>query len=1797
MTINPIAFAQEVNRQFLRFQLTAFPLSDPDLAGQARKMLAGMGEESQLVKGPYVSLSRSFAEGASLEVLARQGKIHPMVHRISEYPRMFAHQEAVFDAVTRGRHCLVSTGTGSGKTESFLYPILDHCFRLRDENAAPGIAAIVVYPMNALAADQLDRLRFLLAGTGISFGMYIGATPGDSSELVDVEKMKEGEGRDRIAYYRKKHEGHPDITIAPFEERLTEQEMQESPPRILLTNVHQLEYLMTRGKDLGMFEDAPLRFLVFDEAHTYTGAKGAEVSLLIRRIRAFCNKSSDDVLCIGTSATITDREGGDEAGRRFAHRFFGIDPDNVELVQEIYEEESWPHGRVRPEPVGSDAKELFERTLRAIDGKGNDEEIYDIIRRLSSQVIETSVPWAEGLYDALKSNEVVKVIYDTLGESRYITDATETIWKALGRGNPTKSDEMELLTYLALGAAADRDGSPILRPQLHYFIRGLGGAAAVIGRSASGNTRVKLYFTKQKAGEKNPELLPTAIFPVLTCVTCGQHFFETWLEQVTEETGLTGGEADGDNVFWQRAPDEEGTRILFTDRFVSEMDEYEGLDEYSGKLDKKRETAYICTFCGTIHHGISPYCHHCKRNDTLTPVFVLTEHDEVQNCPSCGHRGRKTGGKVRSAMRPLRAVTVADVHILAQDMINAQSANNRKLIVFTDNRQDAAFQAAWMADHARRYRLRHLMYKFITDSEGPISTGDLLEKMNGYLKENKDLARTLAPEVFSGLVEESYSSSLEKSMKKFLRIFIVREIGTGFSQRESLENWGKMKISYHGITEEDARIKELAGKYDIAPEELVSGIERLLDIYRRARHLYDEQTPIFTQYWHPGCDEIQKGFLPYWKYPPKGLKLQREDGDNNGLVTGLTSGKGQTTSEAFVLKWGIEKEQVPAFLEDIFSSLVSAWGILAPVQLLSSKRKPMAGARGVYQVDSSKLGLVAQEERHQCSVCSRIHTGPSPGGSCSNRFCTGRMNAGIPPEDDYNISLLSKEFTMLMAREHTAQVPAKDRNHIEKEFKRPEGGVNCLVATPTLELGVDIGSLDMVLLRNVPPLPSNYWQRAGRAGRRHRMAVIYTYCRKSVHDEYFFEEPMRILSGRINPPQFNLRNPVMIRKHVHATALSELVRIAQTDNRVGFSEDEQMDVLNTIGNCFPSFISSYLFEEDRRYRPKPQDISQLDTTIERHFPRIRKQVHSVFLENWPENDSGEVSDDILDDYIISMTEGLREQIRLIHNRLMWAIWTRNKLNKKEMEVSRLEDMEQRLLLRCRQYIKELGKRDLENYTLNVLARGGYLPGYATHQGSVTASAGSAYATTWRRLTFELSRPDTIAIREFVPGNLIYANGGKYKTAWYHLPFGEERIDPDTYIIDIESQRIFDQDRTPDGYAEDSIRTVSGVPICDAELAFMSHVSDEEENRFRMPVYMAGTLRSEHRGIDQYSTGTMEFSHMHGQKIRLVNVGPSDQVAQDNLGYPFCIVCGATRSPYASEKEIDNFIEKHKEACGKEPGKFAFSADSQVDGLLFRELESSDEAINLAEGIRASANIQLEMDPEDLQILMLSKSDDSCDVLIYDPMPGGSGLIDQLIENWVSLIESGIDALKNCEGNCEKSCYDCLRTYRNMFFHPQLDRSTAVEMLEKYKYKPRLDITLDPSTTQSPPPEGESTNTAEMRLSALLRDHGFPAFDRQHEIPLPGSIGKTIPDFYYEDESRDIEIAIYLDGLSKGIHGNEERMKIDHYIRTVLRSKGIHVEEIAASALDDPMMLRLHLKALANAFRDDGIKADVESSEM
>lgn len=171
--LNPIVFTERVVRDFLRYQLTTYPFADTGLHAQLRALLnLAQTRQSPLMRGPYVSLSRPFEQGPAVAELCREGVLHPQMEHIAAFPHVFGHQEAAIRAIAGERTTLISTGTGSGKTEAFLYPIISRCLQLRDTSAPAGIVAVLIYPMNALAEDQLERLRGLLVGTGITFGMY-----------------------------------------------------------------------------------------------------------------------------------------------------------------------------------------------------------------------------------------------------------------------------------------------------------------------------------------------------------------------------------------------------------------------------------------------------------------------------------------------------------------------------------------------------------------------------------------------------------------------------------------------------------------------------------------------------------------------------------------------------------------------------------------------------------------------------------------------------------------------------------------------------------------------------------------------------------------------------------------------------------------------------------------------------------------------------------------------------------------------------------------------------------------------------------------------------------------------------------------------------------------------------------------------------------------------------------------------------------------------------------------------------------------------------------------------------------------------------------------------------------------------------------------------------------------------------------------------------------------------------------------------------------------------------------------
>ena len=437
MALNPVVYTEKIVRSFLRYQLTAYPFAAPHLHRQMRKLLSlDETRQSPLLKGPFVSLSRPFRQGAEIGELVGEGVLHPHLGaRIPEaITRLYAHQERAVRSVVGGRTTLVSTGTGSGKTECFLYPVVSRCFELRDQGAAPGISAVIVYPMNALAEDQLMRLRGLLAGTGVPFGLYVGKTPEREAHVAGVRLPAGASRADYEARLERAQRDGSGETVYPPEEVCSREVMRTAgrQPRILLTNIKQLELLLTRQQDIELFTDARLDFLVFDEAHTFTGALGAETACLIRRLRAFCPAEAGRTTCVATSATIMDRD-EPEAARRFAARFFGVEAAEVTTVGEDYEAEVWAAPRFVPPVPAQDPAAILERSVRAVeDDDGAGAAVRGVWRALAARNLAEGA-WPDSLYDAMSRNELVFRLTEELTTPKPLAALPSALEGHLGR--------------------------------------------------------------------------------------------------------------------------------------------------------------------------------------------------------------------------------------------------------------------------------------------------------------------------------------------------------------------------------------------------------------------------------------------------------------------------------------------------------------------------------------------------------------------------------------------------------------------------------------------------------------------------------------------------------------------------------------------------------------------------------------------------------------------------------------------------------------------------------------------------------------------------------------------------------------------------------------------------------------------------------------------------------------------------------------------------------------------------------------------------------------------------------------------------------------------------------------------------------------------------------------------------------------------------------------------------------------------------------------------------------------------
>ncbi|MHA1401647.1 MAG: DEAD/DEAH box helicase, partial [Candidatus Heimdallarchaeaceae archaeon] len=463
--MNPFKLAEKIVDDYTRYISTTFPVAAPDLHEQIKNLI---NEKGLLYKGPYITLTRSPKNGKTLSQLAQDDVIHKetanIFYRLIGEKPLYLHQEETIKAAVEAKSVLLTTGTGTGKTEAFLIPIVDSIIRARKE----GCIALLVYPMNALINDQIERLRKLLKGTSITFAKYTGETEENPPQI-------RGESSE--------------------EELLSRNEIRESPPNLLLTNYVMLELMLVRREDHKIFRHRNLNFLIMDEVHAYRGSQGAEVAGLLRRVREHTGTlDKPKLICIATSATVAG--GKEKEALSFITKFFGSEFD--EIISETYDQ--WPKpGNDYPPPPHLKKEELdVPKTFL-----------------LGPKLLGKSIPDNRNLGVELEKNSIIHFLQTNLEEPRSLDELVELFRKLPKRNNITYEEAItELTAYLLLGVdVKDKEGYPLLRPKVHIFVKGLENI-----QICSKCRKIHIH------GEDRCTKCKSLVFPLTLCRNCGQDF-------------------------------------------------------------------------------------------------------------------------------------------------------------------------------------------------------------------------------------------------------------------------------------------------------------------------------------------------------------------------------------------------------------------------------------------------------------------------------------------------------------------------------------------------------------------------------------------------------------------------------------------------------------------------------------------------------------------------------------------------------------------------------------------------------------------------------------------------------------------------------------------------------------------------------------------------------------------------------------------------------------------------------------------------------------------------------------------------------------------------------------------------------------------------------------------------------------------------------------------------------------------------------------------------------------------------
>jgi ATP-dependent helicase YprA (DUF1998 family) len=1539
--IDPVAVSQRVRDAYRRYLSSLISPREQNIATALFREIDKMNSGgSGMVKGPYLEVTPAYQQSSSSRQLIESGDLDQSFARLDSLSLnldrpWFAHQVRSLRQLNKGRNVVVATGTGSGKTESFLLPILNSILKESKGGAPePGVRALLLYPMNALANDQLKRLRQILSNTPeITFGRYTGET--------------EQTRRDAEAEF---YQRHPEERILP-NELLSRNEMRKSPPHLLLTNYAMLEYLLLRPEDSELFGD-PLastwKYIVIDEAHMYDGAIGAEIGYLIRRLKDRVARDRR-LQCIATSATV----GGDlERAAEFAGNLFGELFDQIagDIIiadyKKVYADPPW----------GSLTGDNLE-PHQTIQG------IVEVARGLGCSLTSP--------YEILTGEKTLQILH---GIAR---NGALTLSEALGHLQRPDLNERRLSKLIDLATQAkDIDGTPALSARYHLFARSTEGAFTCMNPAG-----IHLSLHRRETCEQ----CAWRVFEIASCNRCGGvHLVGT---QVDEVEG---------SFFTPKTSNDDGrmTWLCLQSIETSDRDEDELLfDDSDGP--NSNEVAF-CPRCGRVEASNPGKC---PTTGCETQMILVSRKrnagGELKSCLSCGSSSPRIVRRFESGNDAAVSVLATALYQeLPGDVVGSAAffpGQGRKLLVFSDSRQQAAFFAPYLEQSYSRLVQRRMLYDAIQrteDEDEPAATIDIVRT----LQRIADKAGYF-PARASGPTKRSAAET-------WLQAELV-----AVDQRNSLEGVGLVRWRMA----EPSTIPSLAPlmRFGLSEQEVRDLVQFLIRTLRHqgavgALGEVDLSDDIFLPrtgqvYVREAAADPRYRVLSWSPSRTRGTRHNRRSDFLLRLFNRIKLTE-QSADDVLGRIWAAVTRRNGEFAEWFIQ--VSRPGI-GPVWAINPE-----------QIVATTAGK--EDGIWKCGVCGS-ETDLNVRGVCPRYRCEGTLSdvaaeRRTSDRNHYRHLYLDLSAIPLAAKEHTAQWTSRAAANIQQDFI--DGKLNVLSCSTTFELGVDVGELQSVVLRNVPPTVANYIQRAGRAGRRtDSAALVLTYAQRRSHDLTMFVNPAHQISSPVRTPVVPINNARLAERHVFSMAFSAYWKhLAEHDGQRFHMVREFFEPPDEQTMSSASGIIEWL--EDCRV--------DLHAAIERVVSDCNLLADDWAWERWTRH---------LSDILVEVEENYLDEVRLF-DRLKTEAIQNDKLSQAQM------------------YSRVL-KNERERQLIGFLANRNLIPKYGFPVDTVNLRIATDNPTANQ---LELSRDLSQAIFEYAPGSGIVAGGKIWRSAGITRRKGRENPHYNFQICD-HCDAYFESIEDLPSRCAHCGAAIQGTSRKYIEPRFGFFTASESESTGDAPPRTS--WRGETRiAKDGEIVDTSDVTLRNGElgievmeRATLVRINPGPQ----ERGFRVCSICGFSVSG------LIDWPVKHERPFGRGEcegfaSRFALAHRYETDVLRLtfplpfidggEVLVSQSVTYALLQG---AANV-LQIASGNIDATVTTYHTGRPTIDIVDTVPGGAGYARLIARSVPEVVEAAHDLVSNCVCGSETSCYACLRTFANQRLHDKLSRGAAVSYL-------------------------------------------------------------------------------------------------------------------------------------------------------